>query len=75
MWVVLSLIPIVGGVGLASLTEASFNWFVKSFYLAGYKCSQCMIIYISFNQVYMHILSLHDVLFLYIWNEKVARKQ
>ncbi|CAA0816293.1 Phosphoenolpyruvate/phosphate translocator 1-chloroplastic [Striga hermonthica] len=26
VWVVLSLVPVVGGVGLASMTEASFNW-------------------------------------------------
>lgn len=26
VWVVLSLVPVVGGVALASMTEASFNW-------------------------------------------------
>lgn len=26
LWVISSLVPIVGGVGLASLTEATFNW-------------------------------------------------
>lgn len=28
-WVVLALLPIVGGVALASVTEASFNWLVN----------------------------------------------
>lgn len=29
LWVVASLAPIVGGVALASFTEASFNWYEK----------------------------------------------
>lgn len=49
-WVVASLLPIVGGVALASVTEASFNWYDIFIYF-------CFIIDLGFNDTQVVILS------------------
>lgn len=48
-WVVASLVPIVGGVALASVTEASFNWYNI---ISAYKIINLICLYIYIYLVY-----------------------